>query len=78
MALSLEQTMRLSQIRQAVNSGTATDEMLREGIAILRQDRVAAQIASTTSRSAKAPVDTQAALAGLKALANKLNSGPVA
>lgn len=77
MALSVEQTMRLAQIRQAVREGKDTDDMLREGIAILRGDRQTAQIASSSSRSAKAPVDTSAALKGLKALANKLNNGPI-
>jgi hypothetical protein len=82
MPLSLEATARLQAIRQAVLSGTSTREMEKEGIMILRQDRQAAQVSSTKSRTAKAeaarPVDTAAALANLKALGAKLMSGPVA
>lgn len=82
MALSPEQTARYAQIRAAVLADTATTEDLKEGIRILRGDRVAAQHASTASRAKKAAsaveVDPQAALAGLMALGKKLQSGPVA
>jgi hypothetical protein len=80
--MNLEQTARIQAIRQRALRGEATREELKEGIAILRGDRISAQIASTTSRTAKAaaaaPVDTGAVLAGLRALGAKLNSGPVA
>lgn len=79
MALTVEQTMRLQTLRLAVNDPTIPPEkkreMAKEGILILRQDRVAAQAASTTSRTAKAPINTAAALDGLKALAAKMNAG---
>lgn len=82
MALSAENTARLQALRTKSIVGTATLEELKEGVAILRQDRVSAQIASTTSKAKKAadsaPVDTGAVLANLKALGVKLTSGPVA
>jgi hypothetical protein len=82
MPLSAEKTARLMALRARTLAGQATLDELREGIAILREDRVSASIASTTSRTskaaAKAPVDTAAALANLKALGQKLQSGPVA
>ena len=81
MALSPENTARLLALRQKAIAGTATRDELREGIVILRQDRVAAQAASTASKTAKAkaaaPVDTTAILANLKQLGAKLQSGPV-
>jgi hypothetical protein len=82
MAFSAETTARLEAIRAKVLAGTDTREDLAEGLRILREDRVGAQIASTSSRSKKAadaaPVDAAAALAGLRALGTKLMSGPVA
>lgn len=74
MALSAENTLRIQQLRQKVLANTATREEKIEALKILRADRVAAQTASNTSRAAKAPVNTQAALAGLMALKTNLNS----
>jgi len=74
MALSATDTLKLHQLRQAVLAGTATREQKLEGLKMLRADRVLAQSQSNTSRAAKAPVDTQAALAGLMALKNNLNA----
>lgn len=82
MALSAENSARLQALRAKSIAGTATIEELKEGVTILRADRVSAQIASTTSKAKKAadaaPVDTGAVLANLKALGAKLMSGPVA
>jgi hypothetical protein len=77
-----ENTARLQAIRQKSLTGTATIEELREGVRILCDDRVSASRASTTSRTAKAaaaaPVDTGSVLANLRAMGQKLASGPVA
>lgn len=77
-----ENTARLQALRQKSLAGSATIEELREAVAILRADRISASHASTTSRTAKAaaaaPVDTGNVLANLRALGNKLASGPVA
>ncbi len=82
MPMSAENTARLQQIRACVLAGTDTPEMCKEGIRILRQDRVSAQVSSTRPRTAKAadarPVDTGAHLAALAGLGAKLMSGPVA
>jgi len=82
MPMSAEHTARLQHLRGLAIAGKATQEELREGLAILRQDRVAAQASSTTARTKKAeaaaPVDTSALLSNLKALGQKLSSGPVA
>lgn len=82
MALSAENTLSLQQLQAKVLAGQYTKEELRAGIAILRQDRVGAQIASTASRTAtaaaKKTVDPTAVLANLKMLGAKLSSGPVA
>lgn len=82
MALSAENTARLLAIRQKSIEGTATIDELKEGIAILRQDRVSAQIASSQSKTTRAaaakPVDTGSILADLKNLGLKLSQGPVA
>ena len=82
MPMSAEHTARLQHLRGLALSGKASTEELREGLAILRQDRVAAQAASTTSRTKKAeaaaPVDTAALLSNLKLIGQKLSSGPVA
>lgn len=81
MPLSAENTARLQTFQAKALAGTITPDEEREAITILRQDRIAAQIGSTKSRSAKAeaarPVDADAVLAGLKALGAKLASGPV-
>lgn len=80
--LSPENTARLQAIRAKVLAGTDTLEDNKEGLAILRQDRISAQVGSTKSRTAKAeakaPIDTGALLAGLSAAKDKLSSGPVA
>ena len=81
MALTPENTARLQQLQQKVLAGTHTLDELKEGVAILRSDRIAAQAASTTSRTkaaaAKVVIDPVSVLAGLKALGQKLASGPV-
>jgi hypothetical protein len=72
MSLSPEDTNRLLQIRQSALAGTASLAELREGWELLRKGRVAASVAGTAARTAKAaakaPVDTSAVLANLKAL----------
>lgn len=82
MAMSAEDTARLMTLRGKALRGEATIEELKEGLQILRAGRVAAQTASTKSRTTKAaanaPVDTASVLAGLKGLADKLSTGPVA
>ena len=82
MPLSVEDTAFLQLARRKALEGTATLEELKRGTAILRQDRVAAQTASTTSRTkaaaARVEVDPAKALAELRALGQKLASGPVA
>lgn len=82
MALTAEQTMRLQAIQAKVLANTHTREELKEGIQILRGDRIAAQFASTASKT-KAAADKKVInpanlLADLKALGEKLKSGPVA
>ena len=82
MALSPESTQRLQVLQAKVLAGTHTLDELTEGIAILRADRVGAQISSTRSRSASAEakkiINPADLLANLKALGAKLASGPVA
>jgi len=82
MALTPESTQRLQILQAKVIAGTHTLEELKEGITILRADRVGAQVASTKSRSAaavsKQVVNPANLLADLKALGAKLASGPVA
>lgn len=78
MAISLENTAKLTGLRQRILKGeTIPIEELREAFAIYRGDRKASAIASATSKSAKAPVDTGGILAGLKGLAGKLTQGPI-
>ena len=76
--LSAENTARLLALQRKVLAGEATHEELKEGIAILRQDRVAAQAASTTGRAKKAAeakvVDPGSVLAELSALGKGLQS----
>ena len=71
MALTAEASARIAQIRAKVLAGTHTLEELKEGIAILRQDRQVAAAGATKSRAAKAaaaaPVNTSNILADLKA-----------
>jgi hypothetical protein len=76
MALSLEHSARIQQIRQAINAGEVVPiEVLREAMALLRQDRKSASAASAGAKASKAPVDTGALLAGLKASAAKITGG---
>ena len=81
MALTPENSARLQALRAKQLAGTITKNELKEGVAIMRADRVAAQAASTTSRTKAAEdrkvVDPTAVLANLRALGNKLASGPV-
>lgn len=78
MALTPEQTAEFQALQRRVMTGDYTRDELRRAVEIMRQDRVAAQISSTTSRTAKAaakaPVDTSALLANLKAAKAKLES----
>lgn len=71
MAIDLEMSMKIQEWRTKALNGTLTLEESREAINVLRQGRVAAQVASTTSRTktaaAKAPIDTKSLLEGLKA-----------
>lgn len=80
--LSPENTARLQQIRAAVLTGTATLDDEKEGIRILRADRISASSTSAKAKTKKAedaaPIDTGAVLANLKAIGTKLSSGPVA
>lgn len=80
MPLTLEQSTRIEQIRSKINAGTATFEEEMEGIAILRQDRIAAQNSSTKARVAKAeaarPVDAKALLAGIGKIATTVHNKP--
>ena len=79
MALTAEQTQRLTDIQQIVVKGDIPEaqerELLREAFIIMRQDRVGAQVASTTSKTKKAEaskqVDVGSVLAGLKASLNQ-------
>lgn len=72
MAMSPENTARLLALQRKAIENTATMDELREGIQLLRQDRVAAQASSTASKTAKAAakvvVDPQTFLNQLKAL----------
>lgn len=81
MPFTIEQTAQLEDLRRRVLANTATDDEVRAGIMLLRQDRIAAQSSSTRSRTAKtataAPIDTTAILGALKAKAGKLLEGPV-
>lgn len=69
MALSLENSQRLEQIRAKILRGDVTREEEMEAFTVLRQDRVSASTASTKARTAKAeaarPVDTKALLANI-------------
>jgi hypothetical protein len=81
MPLSVENTARLQAFQAKSLQGTLTIDEQREAIAIIRQDRMAAQTSSTTSRTAKAeaakPIDAGALLSKLKLLGAKLATGPV-
>lgn len=82
MPLSAEQTARLQAIQAQVLAGIPDPAerrvLLKEAIFIMRGDRMAAQVASTTSRTKKieaaTPVNVGSVLAGLKA---SLSSGPI-
>lgn len=56
MALSLEAQQRIQILRAKVANNTITKEELREGLALLREDRTAASAVSKTSSKKKAPV----------------------
>lgn len=72
MAFSPEETAEIEAIRRKCLAGEETDADIERGLAILRQNRIAAQTGSTTARTTKAaaaaPVNTAAVLAGLRAL----------
>ena len=80
--LTPENPARLQALRQKQLANTITKDELKEGLAILRQDRVAAQASSTASKTKAAAervvVDPTAVLANLKAIGQKLASGPAA
>lgn len=82
MALTPENTARLQAIQAKVLAGGASLDDLKEGIQIMRQDRVAAQHSSTASKTKAAAekkiIDPTEVLANLKALGQKLQAGPVA
>lgn len=82
MALTPENTARLQAIQAKVLRGEATKDDVKEGVLIMRQDRIAAQTGSTTSRTQAAAekkiIDPAAVLADLRALGQKLSAGPVA
>lgn len=75
MAFTAEQTARLLALQRKAIDGTATLDELREGVTLLRQDRVGAQAVGTASKTkaaaAKAVVDPATFLAQLKALPPK-------
>ena len=64
--------MRLAELRQKSMMNTLTTEEMKEAINIMRQGRVAAQVSSTKSRTAKAnaktPINSDDLLAGLEGL----------
>ena len=82
MNFTLEQTARLNALQEKAARREASLDELREAFQILRQGRTAAQASSSASRTkaaaARTPADASAALAGLKALAGALKTGPVA
>ena len=80
MALSVEETAKINALNALVFAGQPVSlEQLREGVSILRGNRVGAQIASTRSRSEKAkaaaPIDADAALKALMGNAADLKGG---
>ncbi len=82
MALTPENTARLQAIQAKVLAGEASLDDLKEGVQIMRQDRIGAQHASTASKT-KAAVEKKVinpteVLANLRAIGAKLQSGPVA
>lgn len=81
MPMSVEATARLLAIQKKVLEGTDTLDDLQEGIGLLRQDRVAASVAGTTSRTKRIAetkvVDPAAVLADLKSIGLNLSSGPI-
>jgi hypothetical protein len=57
-----EQQMRFATLRAKARAGELTMEEQREAIAILREDRVGASIASAKSRTTKATGAAKAAI----------------
>lgn len=82
MALTPENTARLQAIQAKVLAGAASLDDLKEGVQIMRQDRISAQVSSTASKTKaaaeKVVIDPTKVLADLRALGAKLQSGPVA
>lgn len=82
MALTPENTARLQALQAKVLQGTATLDEVKEGVKILRQDRIAAQSSSTASRTKagaeRKVIDPSAILADLMKAKQNLTSGPVA
>jgi len=65
-----EQKIRIQFLRQKARAGTLTIEETREGLVLMRADRLVAANASTGKKRVAAekaaPVDTKALLGGLK------------
>ena len=59
---SPEVTTKLAILRQKSRDGTITLEEMREGIAILREDRIGASVASGKARTTKARSAASAAI----------------
>ena len=57
-----EQQMRFSTLRAKARAGELTMEEQREAIAILREDRIGASVASSRARTAKATGAAKAAI----------------
>lgn len=69
MPFSPEMSAMVAEWRRKAAANELSREEARNAVVLLRQDRVGAHIASTTSRTKKAasnaPIDTNALLAGL-------------
>ena len=68
MALTLAAQQRIQQLRAKVADKTITTEELREGLMLMREDRVAAHATSVSSKTRKAPVNAESLLSELDGL----------
>jgi hypothetical protein len=70
MSQSPELLMRMANLRQKARAGTMTIDEVREGVRLLREDRVGASAASTKARVTKskaaAVIDSDALLKELE------------
>ena len=57
MSISLETQLRISELREKAKAGTLTIDECKEGIAFLRQERLAMPPSASKSRAAKVPVN---------------------